>query len=163
MIWLVAYAILGMLTSLLVPFLLTERHERDLKKLGGESRVALCVIAGVVWPSFVVEYAIRGTLGVFRAMTRLTWLGFLNFVVLQWFGMRLGKCFELRERFVRATHLSYTPDGGISMGYQCDEQSARDVERVFVGYRLLRWIVPLTGWWSDFVYIKRRTVTRTGR
>lgn len=151
MIWVCVYAALGVLTSLIVPLLLTEKHETEVRKLGGSNvRVALCVIAGVAWPVLLVEYVVRGVLLVSRALKRLTWLGALNFIVLQWFGVRLAKCYENRQRFVRATHLSHLPDGSISLGYQCDH------ERVFVGYRLLRWIVPLTGWWSDFRWIGAR-------
>jgi len=28
--------------------------------------------------------------------------------------------------------------------------------KVIVGWDLLRWIVPLTGWWSDYRYVGRR-------
>lgn len=60
----------------------------------------------------------------------MTWLGLLNFVVLQWFGVRLARVFQ------RDVWTAGSP-------------------RVFVGFRLLRWIVPLT-WWSNYRWIARR-------
>lgn len=59
----------------------------------------------------------------------MTPLGLLNFVVLQWFGVRLARC-EIRALALRRP--------------------------VRVEYRLLRWIVPLTGWWSDYIYMTGR-------
>lgn len=53
----------------------------------------------------------------------LTWLGALNFVVLQWFGVRLVRV---------------SADGRT------------------IGWRVWRWIVPLTGWWSDYRWLARR-------
>lgn len=50
----------------------------------------------------------------------MTWLGFLNFLVLQWFGIRLARLVEN------------------------DRQ---------VGWKLIKWIVPLTGWWNNYRYI----------
>ena len=52
------------------------------------------------------------------------WLGPLNFLLLQWFGVRLAAVLERR-------------DGPV------------------IGWMLLRWVFPLTGWWSDFRWIGR--------
>lgn len=140
MSWLLAYAILGTITSLIAPLLLTERHEWEIRKLGGgNARAAVCVIAGVVWPVLLVEYTIRGLLVVFRALRGLTWLGVLNFVVLQWFGVRLARTIW-REEVPRYCY------GSTTMVYTTDIFERR-------GWRLLRWIVPLTGWWSDYRWI----------
>lgn len=79
----------------------------------------------------------------------MTWLGALNFVVLQWFGVRLARSYVLQQRNRRAQHVSIG-EHGVSFGYTCD------VERVLVGYRMLRWIWPLTGWWSPYRWIARR-------
>lgn len=59
-------------------------------------------------------------------------LGQLNFFVLQWFGVRLAR--------VRVGHSD--GQGGTRM--------------VTVNHCWLRWIWPLTGWWSDYVWIARR-------
>ena len=71
-------------------------------------------------------------------MRYLTWLGILNFVVLQWFGVRLARV--TRNEFV-TMH--------IGLGVPLYRES-------MVGWRVLRWVWPLTGWWSDFRWIARR-------
>lgn len=81
----------------------------------------------------------------------MTWLGVLNFLVLQWFGVRVARRYENRQRNLRLHHVSMLSDGSFGAGYTCN------VERVFVGYRLLRWVWPLTGWWSDVRWIARRS------
>ena len=60
-------------------------------------------------------------------------LGLLNFLVLQWFGVRLAR------RWVTAAH-----SGG--------------VDKVRDGWALLRWIWPLTGWWAAYRGIPRGPV-----
>ena len=52
----------------------------------------------------------------------LSWVGWLNFILLQWVGIRLA----------------YVVDG-----------------RRITRWYLLRWIVPLTGWWSHYLYVGR--------
>lgn len=61
-------------------------------------------------------------------------LGLLNFVVLQWFCVRLEVSF---------THVC-GPDE--RRRWWDREIAADDV----VSFSLLRWIVPLTGWWSSY-------------
>ena len=51
---------------------------------------------------------------------KISWIGLLNFLVLQWFFIRFAKVLE---------------DGEM------------------IGFLILRWIVPLTGWWSDYIFI----------
>lgn len=62
----------------------------------------------------------------------MTWLGLLNFVVLQWFGVRLAR---VRQRILVGDHPS------------CFRH---------VRWTLLRWVWPLTGWWSDYRWVARR-------
>ena len=68
-------------------------------------------------------------------------LGALNFAVLQWFGVRLAP--------------SWTPSDD-------DEPRGRwwssgaPARSTPVRWRLLRWIWPLTGWWSSYRWIARR-------
>jgi hypothetical protein len=57
-------------------------------------------------------------------MNYLTWLGLLNFLVLQWFFIRLGRIIDI--------------DSGNT-----------------IGWTLIRWPLPLTGWWSDFRYLRK--------
>lgn len=60
----------------------------------------------------------------------------LNFLVLQWFGVRLAAV--VRKEFV-GTHFG-----------------ARLYRDHHEGWKLLRWVWPLTGWWSDYRWIARR-------
>ncbi len=64
----------------------------------------------------------------------MSWLGILNFFVLQWFGARLARVYSVQVDFgtMRAVGDS-TP----------------------IGWRLLRWVWPLTGWWSPYRWIAR--------
>lgn len=57
---------------------------------------------------------------------RITWLGFLNFVVLQWFFIRLA----------RITNSFSDPT-------------------ITIGWKILAPITPLSGWWNDFVYLNK--------
>lgn len=72
-------------------------------------------------------------------------LGLVNFLVLQWFGVRLARVVEKRAVWARAVKAG-------------ELVTAADIEHrtVTVGWELLRWIWPLTGWWSDFRWIARR-------
>jgi hypothetical protein len=57
-----------------------------------------------------------------RELLGLTWCGWLNVLVLQWLGLRLAYSIE------RADSATVTE------------------------WRLMRWIVPLTGWWHPYRY-----------
>lgn len=80
----------------------------------------------------------------------MTPLGLLNFLVLQWFGVRLARITEQRPipgdmvgRFLVAM-------GDITVDqYRC--------RTVTVGWTVLRWAWPLTGWWSAYRWIGRRS------
>ena len=54
----------------------------------------------------------------------MTRLGVFNFLIVQWFFIRLAKVVENDE---------------------------------LIGFLILRWVVPLTGWWSDYIYVRRKT------
>ncbi len=55
---------------------------------------------------------------------KLSCLGLLNFIILQWFFIRLAIMTEM------GTHR-------------------------FVRFKIKKWIVPLTGWWNNYIYIDR--------
>lgn len=65
-------------------------------------------------------------------MTRLTWLPLLNFLVLQWFGVRL-------------------------YGNSIVDGAEGRIESVQHEWLLYRWVWPLTGWWSPMRWIARRS------
>ena len=88
----------------------------------------------------------------------MTGLGVLNFLVLQWFGVRLARC-----------EINVTC--GARIGYAVGERvSWYDGTRNYRGriagvepdgyrlrwYEVIRWVYPLTGWWSDYRWIARR-------
>lgn len=64
-------------------------------------------------------------------MKILSALGILNFLILQWLGIRLGRCTDEWER----------PDG---------ERVRRQ------SWALLGFVLPMTGWSSDYVWLWRR-------
>lgn len=76
----------------------------------------------------------------------MTPLCLLNFLVLQWFGVRLARVIGpvyVASRRVYAGQLVSTSDVHTELRQ--------------VGWKWLRWIVPLSGWWSDFRWIARRS------
>jgi hypothetical protein len=86
----------------------------------------------------------------------MTPLGLLNFLVPQWFGVRLARsrltishC-DLIQTFHRGARIAWSNSSGKSQ--RCRVRDAHTLE----WYSLLRWVWPLTGWWSDFRWIARR-------
>ena len=88
----------------------------------------------------------------------MTALGLLNFLVLQWFGVRLA-----RSRVAICTSLDVDIGDAMSIfsssrGEQRGRVVAIDSGTVTLQwYTLLRWVWPLTGWWSDYRWIARRS------
>ncbi len=76
------------------------------------------------------------------------WLGALNFLVLQWFGVRLARVVERRPipNDIVGAYLFAT--GAIAR----EEYMGRAVA---VGWDWVRWLWPLTGWWSRYRWISR--------
>jgi hypothetical protein len=70
-------------------------------------------------------------------------LGLLNFVLLQWFGVRLARVYHLAGARIRPLDI---PSGSVELEPIVTHRS----------WRVLRWIWPLTGWWSDYRWIARR-------
>ncbi len=70
----------------------------------------------------------------------MTWRGWLNFLVLQWLGIRLA----------RITHVAFVGEG---------ESTRADLSAE--GWGLIVFPAPLTGWWSD--YWPEPRVIRLGR
>lgn len=79
----------------------------------------------------------------------MTPLGLLNFLVLQWFGVRLDRVTE--QRPIPGDLLGAMLKAA---GWITDEQYR--CRTVTVGYRWRRWVWPLTGWWSGYWWIARR-------
>ncbi len=79
----------------------------------------------------------------------MTSVGWLNFVVLQWFGMRLARVTEMQP--IPGDILGATL---VALGDITIEQYRH--REVTVGWRWIHWVVPLTGWWSPYRWIARR-------
>lgn len=82
-------------------------------------------------------------------------LGALDFVALQWFGVRLevSQCIsgasiaEVRERAERAAR-------NRGRWWSLEAMRGPDVK---TSWKLARWVWPLTGWWSPYRWIARRS------
>lgn len=80
-------------------------------------------------------------------------LAMLNFVVLQWFGVRLQASFDdVAAGFDRATK-TWRP-GVVPGRWWSLSAPPRGVP---VSWSLLRWVWPLTGWWSRYRWIAGRS------
>jgi hypothetical protein len=62
----------------------------------------------------------------------MSWLGIFNFVLLQWFFIRLAR-----------------------VEYQRGYPSLQGFHPVSYRFKIIGLIVPLTGWWNNFIYIKK--------
>ena len=71
-----------------------------------------------------------------------SWLGYLNFFLLQWFFIRLAKYKEINE--FQFTEVSLCNEG-LGVG--------GIVEKSKWKFSILKWILPLTGWWNDYKYV----------
>lgn len=86
---------------------------------------------------------------------KITWLGALNFLVLQWFGVRLGCGYDPGEIPGRQSGpISDVEAAALGGRWWSRYAPPRGVR---VRWVWLRWIWPLTGWWSDFRWIARRS------
>lgn len=81
----------------------------------------------------------------------MTPLGLLNFVVLQWFGVRLCASFE-PELVCEVVVQGDFPAAPVGRWWS----RFAPPPGVPVSWSLLRWVWPLTGWWSDYRWIARR-------
>ena len=73
-----------------------------------------------------------------------SWLGYLNFFLLQWFFIRLAKYKEILDYQLEEVSICRY---GLGIGGQCKEFKWK--------FRILKWILPLTGWWNDYKYINK--------
>lgn len=86
-------------------------------------------------------------------------LGLLNFIVLQWFGIRLVRRYmDAHGLLFEDCRVGYRVGATYSNGRHEQWRIVAQDDGVHVRlmqYGLLRWVWPLTGWWSNFVYLKR--------
>jgi len=72
-----------------------------------------------------------------------------NVFFFQWFCIRLTRCLDSRVENYQATSYDLMPDGNIG-----SRGTGKTV--TYQWYSLQFWIVPCTGWWSDFVYLNKK-------
>jgi hypothetical protein len=85
----------------------------------------------------------------------MTALGLLNFLVLQWFGVRLAAGYNPRD-IPGWERDRITDDEVLALGGRWWSRFAPP-HGVRIRWTWLRWIWPLTGWWSDYRWIKKPT------
>lgn len=73
----------------------------------------------------------------------------INVFLLQWLFMRLTKHQENRVENYTAISYDLMPDGSISSRGMGDMKT-------YQWYSLQMWIVPCTGWWSNFIYLNKK-------
>lgn len=71
---------------------------------------------------------------------------FINVFFLQWFFIRLAKGSEKKVTNFDMKEVSLMPDLSLVVGGKVDYKEVKY-------YAFLYWIVPLTGWWSDYKFI----------
>jgi hypothetical protein len=122
--------------------------------LNGWRRGVLCCLDGLargvlLSAPVTVAHACFGTMGSWCAVPLAlaagwfgrTPLGLLNFLVLQWLGVRLQAEFD-RDTWLRGPRGRWWADDAPAGGP--------------IKWSLLRWVWPLTGWWSEYRWIARR-------
>lgn len=86
----------------------------------------------------VIAYHVACSVALLTSVRRIAWLGYLNFALLQWFGVRL-------VRHVETIPAADVAEGSVGVGLGPT-----------IGFSILRWVWPLTGWWTDFRFVGRR-------
>jgi hypothetical protein len=79
----------------------------------------------------------------------MSWLGFLNFFLFQWFFIRLTYCKTKVIEDFTLTEISLTMGGYAVGGYSKKTHT-------YYWYSIQKWILPLTGWYGNFVYLNKR-------
>lgn len=80
----------------------------------------------------------------------MTKLYFINRFVLQWFFIRLTRNEERVIKKIRLVEFSQMLDGSFSMWVDYDEKDVDVMEWFSIQY----WVIPRTGWETDFKYLK---------
>jgi hypothetical protein len=86
--------------------------------------------AAILFSVYTIQsvIGIMNTLGKYNFLKKITWVGYLNFIILQWLFIRLG---YYHKKITEPYYTKYEKK-----------------------YKIAWRVVPLTGWWSDFVYLE---------
>ena len=79
----------------------------------------------------------------------MTWLKAINVFILQWFFVRLTRHNEMVISEFTLKEVSIMPDGLVNMGVQGSSN-------IHQWYSIQYWVLPCTGWWSDFIYLNKK-------
>ena len=72
-----------------------------------------------------------------------TWSGILNFLILQWF-------------FVRLVKIKIVTEFGVQYFSMCDNKiSPCGYGEIKKKYKWLLGVTPLTGWWGNYKYVRK--------
>ncbi len=96
-----------------------------------------------------------------RWLGSLTLFGVLNFLVLQWFGVRIAASFEPRS-IPGWQHERINDEQIAALGGRWWSRYAPP-RGTPIRWMWLRWIWPLTGWWSPYRWIAHPGTRRLGR
>lgn len=72
----------------------------------------------------------------------------LNVFLLQWLFVRLTKCQETVVSDFTLLGYDSLPNGNVS-------SKGVAIKKTYQWYSLQMWILPCTGWWSDFIYLNK--------
>ncbi len=88
-------------------------------------------------------------LNILAVIRSVSWLGLSNKLLFQWFFFRLTRCQEKRIGNYTLHSFDLMSDGNIV---------SRGVgeTKTYQWYSFQYWILPLTGWKSDFVYLNKK-------
>lgn len=79
----------------------------------------------------------------------MTKLKFVNYFILQFFFVRLTRCTENVIYDYKVHNISFVNDKGLSIGGQGKIRKEQ-------WYSLQFWILPFTGWSTDFIYLSKK-------
>ena len=84
-----------------------------------------------------------------KTSCNISWLKLVNKVLFEWFFIRLTKHQEKRIEDFKLSGFDLMSDGNIG---------SRGVgeTKTYQWYSLQYWIIPLTGWKNDFVYLRTK-------
>ena len=105
-----------------------KKFEKELMNLLNKHSVDdYCDIPDYILAKDLLKYIIKCKDRGKRHIIRSTWLGNLNFFILQWFFIRLGK-------------------SGIRI----------NGEFIQTGWKIVKFPIPLTGWWNDYIWLYKK-------
>lgn len=88
-------------------------------------------------------------LNILSIIRSVSWLGLVNKLLFQWFFVRLTKCKEKRIEKYTLHSFDLMSDGNM-------ESRGIGETKTYEWYSFQYWILPLTGWKSDFVYLNKK-------